>query len=512
MKITPNILKIAIFATGVSGIVAEYILSTLASYFLGDSILQFTLIVSVMMFSMGIGARISKHISDNLLPKFIFIEFTLSIFVSFSSLLVYLLAAHSNLLGPLIYTHSIIVGLLIGMEIPLVIRLNNEFEAIKVSISSVLEKDYYGSLIGGLFFAFVGLPYLGLTYTPFILGALNFLVALLLFFILYKHVTKYRKIITASVFIVFTAILLGATYAKPIILFGEQKKYKEKVILTKQSKYQRIVMTKWKNDYFLFINGNKQLSTIDEEMYHEPLVHPIMHLAKEHKNILILGGGDGCAVREILKYNSTEYITVVDLDPEMTKLAQTNEIMLDINKGSLLDKKVKVKNADGFHFIETSNEFYDLIIIDLPDPRTIELSRLYSVEFYNLCYQRLKRNGFIITQAGSPYYASRSFKTINHTLSAANFNTLPIHNQILTFGEWGWIIGSKQLNKEQLRQAFVNTDIEDIDTRWINNEALNLLVSFGKDIFDENADSLVVNRISNPVLYRTYLNGNWDYY
>lgn len=512
MKITPNILKIAIFATGVSGIVAEYILSTLASYFLGDSILQFTLIVSVMLFSMGVGARISKHISTDLLPKFIFIEFALSIFVSFSSLLVYLLAAQSNYIGPVIYMHSIIVGLLIGMEIPLVIRLNNEFEAIKVSISSVLEKDYYGSLVGGLFFAFVGLPYLGLTYTPFVLGALNFLVALLLFVILYKHVTKYRKTITISVFLVFTAIILGASYAKPIILFGEQKKYKEKVVLTKQSKYQRIVITEWKNDYFLFINGNKQLSTIDEEMYHEPLVHPIMHLAKEHKNILILGGGDGCAVREILQYKDVENITLVDLDPVMTELAQTNEILLDINQGSLLNEKVTVINQDGFQFVENTNAFYDLIIIDLPDPRTVELARLYSVEFYSLCNQRLKHNGFIITQAGSPYYASRSFKTIDLTLSAANFNTLRTHNQILTFGEWGWIVGSKQLNKEQLRTAFLNIDLKDIETKWLNNDALNLLVSFGKDIFDEDTDSLVVNQISNPILYRTYLNGRWDYY
>jgi len=512
VKITPNILKIAIFATGVSGIVAEYILSTLASYFLGDSIIQWTLIVSVMLFSMGLGARISKHISENLLPKFIFIEFILSIFVSFSSLIVYLLAAQSAYLGVIIYSQSILVGLLIGMEIPIVIRLNNQFEVLKVNISSVLEKDYYGSLVGGLFFAFVGLPYLGLTYTPFVLGSLNFIIALLLFIVLYKHINKYRKTITASIFLVSTIILLGAYFAKPIILYGEQKKYKEKVILTKQSKYQRIVITQWKNDFFLFINSNKQLSTLDEEMYHEPLIHPIMHLAKEHKNILVLGGGDGCAVRELLKYKDIENITLVDLDPEMTKLAQTNEILLNINDSSLLNKKVTIINKDGFNFIENTDKYFDVIIIDLPDPRTVELARLYSLEFYSLCNQHLKNNGFIITQAGSPYYASRSFRTIDKTLSAANFNTLKIHNQILTFGEWGWIIGTKQLSKKQLRNSFLSLNLNDIDTKWINNEALNLLASFGKDIFDDTKDSIIVNKISNPVLYRTYLNGKWDYY
>ena len=512
MRIKPNILKIAIFITGVSGIVAEYILSTLASYFLGDSILQWTLIVSVMLFSMGLGARISKYINGNLLSKFIFLEFTLSIFVSFSSLLVYLFAAYSNYIGILIYSLSIMVGLLIGMEIPIVIRLNDKFEDLKVNISSVLEKDYYGSLVGGIFFAFVGLPYLGLTYTPFVLGTLNFVVALLLFGVLYKHVTKFRRLIISSAVFVSIFILLGVLYAKPIILFGEQRKYKEKVVLTNQTKYQRIVITQWKEEYFLFINGNKQLSTIDEIMYHEPLVHPVMQLAKEHRNVLILGGGDGCAAREVLKYNDVESITVVDLDPGMTYLAQNNNILLEINDSSFLNHKVSVINQDAFTFVEDSKDFYDLIIIDLPDPRSVELSKLYSVEFYSLCRQKLKEKGFIITQAGSPYYAPRSFKMIDHTISAANFNTLRIHNQILTFGEWGWIIGSKKMSKPQLRKAFVNIDLSDVETGWINNEALNLLVSFGKDIFDENKDSLVVNKISDPVLYRTYLDGNWDYY
>ena len=512
MRIKPNILKIAIFITGVSGIVAEYILSTLASYFLGDSILQWTLIVSVMLFSMGLGARISKHIDNDLLPKFIFLEFTLSIFVSFSSLLVYLFAAYSSYIGILIYGLSIMVGLLIGMEIPIVIRLNESFEDLKVNISSVLEKDYYGSLVGGVFFAFVGLPYLGLTYTPFLLGSLNFVVALLLFGVLYKHITKFRKIIIISAVFIVVSIVLGAFYAKPIILFGEQKKYKEKIVLTEQTKYQRIVITQWKQEYFLFINGNKQLSTIDETMYHEPLVHPIMQMAKEHKKVLILGGGDGCAAREVLKYKDVESITLVDLDPEMTHLAETNAILLDINQSSFLNPKVNIINEDGFNFIEKTDQFFDVIIIDFPDPRTVELAKLYSLEFYSLCNKILKENGFLITQAGSPYYAPRSFKTIDYTMENAGFNTLRIHNQILTFGEWGWIIGSKNREKNTVKKAFLNIDFNGVETKWINNEALNLLVSFGKDIFDKNNDSIRVNKVSDPILYRIYLDGNWDYY
>jgi len=160
----------AIFATGFSGIVAEYLLSTLATYFLGDSIFQWTMIVSTMMFTMGVGSRISKSFSTNLLAKFLALEFILSVVVSFAPIIVYTLSAYTDYLAVIIYLFSMIIGTLIGMEIPLVTRINGEYEELKTNISNVLEKDYYGSLLGGVFFAFIGIPFLGLSYTPFFVG------------------------------------------------------------------------------------------------------------------------------------------------------------------------------------------------------------------------------------------------------------------------------------------------------------------------------------------------------
>ena len=161
-----NILKLALFATGLSGIVAEYILGTLATYLLGNSVIQWTMIISVMMFSMGLGSRFTRHIGGDLLVKFIIIEFALSFFVSYTSVISYTTAAFTDYAGFVIYAMSIIIGIFIGMEIPIVIRLNDECESLQINVSSVIEKDYYGSLLGGIFFAFIGLPYLGLTYTP----------------------------------------------------------------------------------------------------------------------------------------------------------------------------------------------------------------------------------------------------------------------------------------------------------------------------------------------------------
>ncbi len=507
-----NILKIALFATGLSGIVAEYNLSTLASYFLGDSVFQWTMIVSVMLFSMGLGSRLSKIIKTDLLKKFIIIEFVLSLTIAFSSLFTYVIHGFTVYSAVAIYFFSIFIGILIGTEIPLVIRLNKEYETLRINVASVIEKDYYGSLVGGVLFAFVGLPYLGLTFTPFVLGIINFSVALLLLFLLLEEQIKKSKIQLIS-FSIFTGIMLiiGLFIARPIVMYSEQRQYKDKVILSAQSKYQKIVITMWKKNFWLYINGNQQLCTIDEVMYHEPLVHPAMQLLGNPQNVLILGGGDGCATREVLKYKSVEKITLVDLDPVMTNLAKTNPVLTKLNNNSFNNNIVEIFNKDAFKYIEKCELFFDVIIIDLPDPRTVELGRLYSQEFYKLCYKKLRPNGVIVTQAGSPYFATKSFICINKTVESAGFSTIPIHNQVITMGEWGWIIGTKK-HSNNLKNIVRKLKFDNINTQWINNEAMLLMTSFGKDFFIDTTKTIEINQIHNPVLYHYYLKGNWDLY
>lgn len=504
-------MKLALFATGLSGIVAEYSLSTLATYFLGDSVFQWTMIVSVMLFSMGFGSRLSQYFTGDLLKKFIFIELTLSVLVAYSTLIAYVSAGYTIYTGFIIYALSIAIGLLIGLEIPLVIRLNKEFESLHVNIASVLEKDYWGSLAGGVFFAFVGLPYLGLTYTPFLLGSINLLVAILLFIYTRKQLKNTKSLISLNAAIA-SLLFVGFFIAKPVILYGEQKRYKDKVVYEEQSRYQRIVMTKWKDQHWLFINGNQQFSTLDETKYHEPLVHPVMQLSKPVQNVLVLGGGDGCAVREILKHPSVQSITLVDLDPAMTRLGAEHEVLIEVNKGAMNDPKLKVLNEDGYNFLEHTEEYFDAIIIDLPDPKSVELNRLYTMEFYRLCNKHLRPHGTIITQAGSPYYATKAFECIDTTMAAAGFQTCRIHNQVLTLGEWGWIIGSKSMKKATLKTQLQNLQFEGLETDWINNEAMLLMTSFGKDVYFKTEEPAGVNRIHDPVLYHYYLNGNWDLY
>ncbi|WP_017733093.1 polyamine aminopropyltransferase [Nafulsella turpanensis] len=514
-NVSSFVLKAALFATGLSGVVAEYVLSTLASYFIGDSTVQWALIISTMLFSMGFGSRLSKYFEENLLEKFIIIELLLTIFVSICSLLAFTAAAYTMYVGLIIYAMSILIGLLIGMEIPLVIRLNDEFEVLKVNVSSILEKDYYGSLLGGVFFAFVGLPYLGLTYTPFVLAAINFSVTVAMVGLVWKSVVPRVRLRYGGMLGAVAAFLLaGVLLAQPIVLYGEQRRYKDKIIFSAQSKYQKVVITQWQDDYWLFINGNQQLSTLDEAMYHEPLVHPAMKLQQQAKRVLVLGGGDGCAVREILKYSSVEEVKLVDLDPLMTDLGMNHPVLKELNQGALLNPKVEIINADGFIFLQQDSAYYDVIILDFPDPNNAELARLYSEEFYRMVHRRLKKNGVMVTQAGSPYFATRAFRCIDLTVQAAGFSTVPLHNQVVTLGEWGWILGMKEevASRERIKKSLVNLEFKDVETRWINHEAMSLITSFGKDIYSIGTDSVRVNKVNDPVLYRYYLNGNWDLY
>lgn len=508
-----RILKISLFATGLAGIVAEYVLSTLATYFLGDSVFQWTMIVSLMLFSMGLGSRLSSFFQKDLLQKFILVEFTLSILCGFSALMAYLASGYTLYTGLIIYGLCMSIGLLIGLEIPLVIRVNDTFESLRINVASVMEKDYFGSLLGGVFFAFVGLPYLGLTYTPFVLAFVNFTVAIVLLLMLWQYLSPFnRKLLGSIGSIVGVVLLSGLIFAKPIILFGEQQRYRDKVVFEQQSRYQKIVLTQWKNDYWLYINGNQQLSTVDEALYHEPLVHPAMTLAPNPRQVLVLGGGDGCAAREILKYPSVKDITLVDLDPAMTNLGKENPVLLNLNDSALHHPKVTIYNQDAYTFLEQTSQYFDVVIIDLPDPKSVDLNRLYTEEFYRLAYRHLRERGVFITQAGSPYFATQAFRCIDKTVAAAGFQTAMLHNQIITMGEWGWILGIKSNMTINVKSQLQQLTFKHVPTQWLNQEAMQLMTTFGKNIYGLPLDSIEVNQIHNPVLYQYYLKGNWDWY
>ncbi|HFE63947.1 MAG TPA: spermidine synthase, partial [Caldithrix sp.] len=291
------------------------------------------------------------------------------------------------------------------------------------------------------------------------------------------------------------------------------QKYKDRVIFQKQTPYQRIVVTQWKDYYWLYLNGNEQFSSFDEERYHEPLVHPAMKLSVSREKILVLGGGDGLAAREILKYPEVKQVTLVDIDPAMTDLAQQNPLFVKINKNAMNDRRVNVLNQDAYIFLRNANSFYDVIIVDLPDPKTVEIARLYTRQFYSTARRHLSKGGVLVTQATSPFFSRKAFLSILKSVDSAGFAAIAYHNQIPTLGEWGWVLGVNVpgLTTDQLKDALENLDFSDIPTRFLNTDAMISMVHFGKNTFAD-LPNIKVNDELDLKLFQYYRNGTWDLY
>lgn len=506
------VLKACIFATGLAGIVAEYVMSTLASYLLGNTVVQWTLTISLMLFAMGVGSRLSKLIERDLLDAFIVIELVLSLLCAGSALLVYFLAVYVDSIGFFIYSIAISIGLLIGLEVPIATRLNSYFEELRINISSVMEKDYYGALLGGLLFAFLALPHLGLTYTPIVLGTINFLVAAVLF-LQHRESVKHRRALTAAFGVVPLLLIALAVFAEPVVLFAEQRNYRDRVVFTEQTPYQKIVITRWKQHFWLYLDGNLQFSSYDEHKYHEPLVHPAMQASAAHRRVLILGGGDGLAAREVLKYPAVERIVVVDIDPAVTELARNDPRFVELNNDALAHPKVQVINADAYRYVQQLDSLYDVIIVDLPDPKTVDLARLYSRQFYLTIKRHLSAGGIVVTQATSPFFSNSAFLSILKTMRATGLVSEAYHNHIPTMGEWGWVIGmhADGAPAEMLRAKLATLNFDNVETRFLNRDAMISMLHFGKGLLDR-LDSIKVTDELDLAVYHYYRDGAWDLY
>ena len=472
--------------------------------------LQWTLVVSFMLFTMGVGSRLSRHFGDrNLLETFISIEIILSLVGGSVTILVYFFFAVFGYTSVLIYLLCGVLGVLIGMEIPIAMRINQTRERLRKNVSSLLEFDYYGSLAGGIFFAFVGLPYLGVTYSPLIFGSINLLVALVLLFTQDETIqVRRKKRLGLYGILVLIILALNAIFIQNIIAFGDRLRYGGHILFQKEGRLQKITMTMDSDNFCLFLNHHKQFCSQDEVLYHEPLVHPVMTACPNPRQVLIIGGGDGMALREVLKHAQVDRVRVVDLDPNMVACGKDHPIMSSLNSFAFHDPRVEVVYQDGFSYMAQDTQTYDVILIDLPDPASVDLSRLYSYEFYRLCRRSLSVDGFMITQAGSPYYAPKSFSCIKKTMEKAGFGTLPLHNAIPSMGEWSWIVGVPGPEGD-LKCRFLALNYSHLQTRWISHEAMNRIASFPKPAQSYQSK---LNRLHRPVLHRYYKDGRWDLY
>ncbi len=495
-----GILLCSILIVAMCGIVYELIIAAVSSYLLGNSIYQFSITVGFFMFAMGIGSYLSQFIRRDLIKNFVRVEVALAIIGGLCSITLFMTFPFS----PWIYRTVMIIfitaiGTLVGLEIPLLTRILAQGSGTRRSIAKVLSLDYVGALIGSVAFPLFLLPSLGLVRASFGIGLINIMVALVTVFFLKDHFKGAGRMmaIIGGVFIaLFGLIILGSR----ISAFAQHKLYFDQVIWEKDSPYQRLVVTnEWgRRDLRLFIDGHLQFSELDEHRYHEMLVHSTLAHRGQRENILVLGGGDGLAAREILKYDDVKRIDLVDLDPEMTKLGLEFAPLRKLNEDALHDPKVNIYNMDAFLFVKETDIKYDRVIIDMPDPHNEALSKLYSVEFYAMIGKVMTDEGILISQSSSPYFANQTFWCVGETLKAVFPEVMPLQASIPSFGVWGFQLASKSERDLSL------TEDLDMDLRFWSSEIHKLSNIFPEDVGKGDL-KLPVNSIFEPRIYQLYL-------
>ncbi|WP_223847161.1 polyamine aminopropyltransferase [Hymenobacter montanus] len=391
----PGLLLVAVAVIATCGLIYELIAGTLASYLLGDSVTQFSTIIGAYLFAMGIGSWLSKFLDEPLLKWFIRLEILVGLVGGCMAPVLFLSFEYVASFRLLLYALVGLTGILVGLEIPLLMRILEHRFAFKDLVAQVFTFDYVGALLASLIFPLVLVPQLGLIRTSLLFGAFNLAVAALVL-ARFPETRPYRGRFTTGI----GAALLGLTglfvFANQLLAYTETLAFQDQVIYSKSTPYQRIVLTRSPRELRLFLNGNLQFSSADEYRYHEALVHPLLQALPHARRVLVLGGGDGLAVRELLKYPHLTTIRLVDLDPGMTKLFQHNELLLSLNRKALLSPKVQVLNADAYQWVRQDTSHYDAIIVDFPDPGNYSIGKLYSAAFYTALAKRLATHGRMV--------------------------------------------------------------------------------------------------------------------
>ncbi len=483
----------SVFVVAACGLLYELAAGALASYVLGDSVLQFSTIIGTYLFAMGVGSWLSRYFERQLPAHFLRIELMVALIGGFLPAALFMAnAVTPEAFRVLLYGLVLLVGMLVGLEIPLVMRILKRNVALKDLVSQVLTFDYLGALVVSLAFPLLLVPHLGLIRTGLLFGVLNALVAVWGLWLFRGELRRWGAH-AAACFGVLALLCAGFVGAEKITHFAEVRFYQDSIVFTASSRYQRIVVTHGKLGHRLYLNGNLQFAENDEYRYHEALVHPAMSAQGAPKRVAVLGGGDGMAVREILKYPSVESVTLVELDPAMTTLFTENKTLAALNGHALADPRVKIVNIDAFQWLQQDPGYFDVVVVDFPDPTNFAIGKLYTNSFYSLLDKHLSASGYAVIQTTSPLVARQSFWTVVETVESIGLTATPYHAHVPSFGEWGFTLAS--------RRPFRMPTTLPPGMRFLSVPTVPLLFDFPLDMARVPAE---VNRLSNQVLVNTY--------
>jgi len=537
-----NLLLLTAAASSSCGLAVELLLGTLASYLVGNQALAYGVAVGGFLAAMGLGAYLSRFIATTgsdrvqqyqLQTTFIWIELLIA---PLSALIPLGLFALFVIDGPFwiaLFLATMILGTLAGMELPILTRLLEQDEGLKDALAGALALDYVGALVGSLALPIILLPVVGMFPAAAIIGAIPafMVVALAIAFPRLRHWGRYGLILGLL-------LLVLAPFMVPLGDRLENTLYKAPVIARIQSPYQRIVLTRRGPDLRLFLDGDLQFSSFDEYRYHEALVHPALSANREirgqegignvgvwdgksvgnnpsvsgspshphplspARRVLILGAGDGLALREVLKWQDVERVVLIDLDRAVVDLAQHHPFLVKENANAYADSRVQVMQADAFVAVPELQEQFDVIIADFPDPDRDAIAKLYSQGFYQRLLSRLAPNGVLVTQASSPFFAPKAFACVVATLDSVGLKTYPYVVEVPSFGLWGFVLATRSPLQPQ------SLDLP-VATRFLNEPTLHNLFQLPKDIELGNVE---INRLSQPIIVRYQSDPRWAAY
>ncbi|MCH2037499.1 MAG: polyamine aminopropyltransferase, partial [Rickettsiales bacterium] len=529
--ITKDILLITIMAVlAACGLIYQYLLSSYAGRVLGIMEHAIFTMIGVMIVSMGIGSFAAKLVKCPF-SGFAWLELLIAFFGATGILIIGAAFVFSEIFPEIIantygmppdlipsggiistirgivevtpYIIGFIIGLLVGMEIPFIARVRQHMynQHLEHNVRTIYGADYIGAGIGAAIFILFMLqepPEVAAVYT----AAVNLVAGLAFFLLFYKKIYAYSLVFLAHLVLLVGFVFLSYN-VKDYNRILENTLFEDQVVLNQRSDFQQITLTKLRLPgnsqpiYSLFLNGRTQFSSLDEHIYHDFMVHPAMMASARRDNILIVGGGDGLALREVLRWDPKN-VTVLELDREMIELFSIpkhqdgvviNQPLLELNNYAFLDPRVEVLYGDAFNSADilfSKNQSFDTIIVDLPDPSHPNLNKLYSVQFYKKLLLLLSGDGALSIQSTSPYHAKDAFLTVGVTLKASGFGHVERYrHNVPSFGEWGWTIASKM--GKTPKQRIEESEAVLPSNSWITKDLMLASFQFSRHFFRNEA-------------------------
>jgi spermidine synthase len=486
------LLLASVAACAACGIVYELALLTLSTSLTGGSMAATSLIVAGYVAALGVGGLLVKPLLARAAVTFIAVETLLGLVGGLSATALYVTFSFVGGAAWVLAVATALIGFLVGAEVPLLMTLLQRGRTAGATdagrvLANLNAADYLGALLGGLAWPFLVLPHLGMIRGAAVTGMINLVAAAVVAVFLLRKVLSRREFggslgVLALTFAVLVTLIVSA---EGIETTARQRLYADPIIAYRHSAYQEIVVTRLGDDMRLYLDGGLQFSTRDEYRYTESLVYPA--LGGGARSVLVIGGGDGLAARELLRQNGVNSIVQVELDPAVIEMARTT--MRSANGGALDDPRVHLIIDDAMTWLRTPHPGvvppggFDAVIVDLPDPDNPVLGRLYSAEFYTLVTHALAPHGLMVVQSGSPYSTPVVFWRTVSTIRSVGFAVTPYHVDVPTFGDWGF-----SLARRGSEPPVPEMPKDPPPLRFLNQGVLDAATVFGADVAPQNLE------------------------